>query len=153
MFTAQRPALASQSWKISLLNYFLAVLVGCSVGSIGHALIDLPQDAQSPVGLSFAFAFMTAAILMFSIPHGLLGLLPVAALGELLARRTSWSPAAITAMAAFASVPAALWLVPGTNVARHITGVIFGLLITLSWALLSFRNDGLAASLQGAERA
>lgn len=154
MLTEQRPALARQSLKISVLNYFLAVLVGCAIGSLGVGAHEAVQKTVSMPGTLFGFGFLTAIYLTFSIPHAILGLLPVALLGEMLARTTRLHPIAIAAVIAAASIPVAIWLMPGAGFrSQQVLGIAYGLLVTISWALLSFRTDGLGAFLRVPDRA
>ena len=102
----------------------------------------------------FGLAFGIAIYLLFSLPFALLGLLPVALFGEVLARKTRMHPIAIAVVAAVASVPIALWMTPGVRLPyRAFVGVGFGLVVTASWVLLSFRTDGFAAILESADRA
>ena len=154
MFTVRRPALAGQSWKISAINYFLAALVGCCIGSIGWSILQFARETTSLPGAFFSLALGTAGYLIFSLPFALLGLVPVVFLGEVMARRTAVNPAVLSVMLAVASVPVALWLMPGRPVAIwRFVGVSFGLIVTFSWVSLSFRTDGLGGILENASDA
>ena len=153
MFAAQRPALASQSWKISLLNYFLAALVGCGVGSVCMGIMTIAQAATPSPLLSkaFALAFGTAVFLIFSLPYAILGLAPIVLGGEVLARKTTTSPLVIAGIAMLASIPIALWMFPEVRFTdRSFIAISFGLLVTGAWLLLSFRPDGFASALRSA---
>jgi hypothetical protein len=155
MLTDRRPALVRQSWKISLGNYFLAALVGCSVGSVGMSVLELVRGASASAltNVVFGLAFGTAVYLIFSLPFALLGLAPIAFIGELLARKTVLHPMAITAVVALASAPVAVWMMPGVRfTSPNLVAISFGIIVTLSWALLSFRTDGLASAFQLADR-
>jgi hypothetical protein len=154
MFTTQRPVLARQSWKISLGNYFLAVLVGCCFGSLAMVIVDGKSiDSHSVWSWFLGAGLLAGLFLTFSIPFAIIGLVPVAMLGEVLARKSTLHPWIIAFVTLIGSVPVAWWVMPGAKFTEpRLTGVMFGLFVTSAWVILSFRPDGLG-SLAAAKNA
>ena len=140
------PLLRGQSLKVSVLNYFLGAFLGCVLGSILWSVWEAVSSADDLASGFIRFGFGIILMSTFSIPFGMIGLAPIAFLGEGLGRQTSLSAAVITVIGITVAIPLAIMLMPGLGGKdAPITGVVFGVSVTLTWAMLTFHPGGMSA--------